>query len=168
MRVRLFSTVVIGASLFLSGCGTSPAPAPPAPVPSTVVKDPHSFANADFPYIVNVHLDLTVDFAKNTLRGTAQLKLEGMGGDLVLDTRGLTIRSVTEHGKPLPFSLGATKGVLGAPLTIAARWHGVYAKHPTAAWVEARPAPGVLAVTGVGEAERQRHAERTVNEFLGD
>jgi glycine/D-amino acid oxidase-like deaminating enzyme len=37
-------------------------------------------------------------------------------------------------------------------LTIAARWHGIYVKHPTAAYVVARPAPQTLAVTGVGGA----------------
>ncbi len=127
MRVRVSGVAVICASLIFHGCGSSPAsapaPAPASPVPSTAVADPHSFANAGFPSIVSVQLDLTVDFAKKALRGTAQLKLEGIGGDLVLDTRGLTIRSVTEQGKPLPFSLGETKGVLGAPLTIATKGH---------------------------------------------
>ncbi|MHB1423968.1 MAG: hypothetical protein ACYC3I_12385 [Gemmataceae bacterium] len=37
-------------------------------------------------------------------------------------------------------------------LGIAARWHGSYLKHPTAAYVVARPAPRVLAATGVGGA----------------
>ena len=63
------------------------------------------------------------------------------------------------------------RGFLSLPdLTIAARWHGVYAKHPTAAWVAVRPAPGVLAVTGVGGAGMTLSfglAERMVNEFLG-
>ncbi len=64
------------------------------------------------------------------------------------------------------------RGFLNLPgLTVAARWHGVYAKHPTAAWVDAQPAPGVLAVTGVGGAGMTLSfglAERTVREFLGD
>jgi FAD dependent oxidoreductase TIGR03364 len=37
-------------------------------------------------------------------------------------------------------------------LTIAARWHGVYVKHPSAAYVVAHPNPQTLAVTGVGGA----------------
>lgn len=42
---------------------------------------------------------------------------------------------------------------LTAPdLQIAARWHGIYAKHPTEPYVVLRPAPGALVVTGVGGA----------------
>jgi FAD dependent oxidoreductase TIGR03364 len=37
-------------------------------------------------------------------------------------------------------------------LTIAARWHGIYIKHPTAAYVVARLNDRTLAVTGVGGA----------------
>jgi len=37
-------------------------------------------------------------------------------------------------------------------LTIAARWHGVYVKHPTEPYVVARPLPELLAVTGAGGA----------------
>ena len=118
MRVRISGAAVIGASLFFGGCGNAPAPAPPAPVPSTVVKDPHSFANSGLPHVIDVNLDLTADFAARTLRGRARLKLEGGGETLVLDTRGLTIRRVSASGNPLPFSLGETKGVLGAPLAV--------------------------------------------------
>jgi D-hydroxyproline dehydrogenase subunit beta len=35
-------------------------------------------------------------------------------------------------------------------LRIAARWHGIYVKHPTEPYFVAHPAPGVTAVTGVG------------------
>ncbi len=37
-------------------------------------------------------------------------------------------------------------------LQIAARWHGIYVKHPRDAYFVAQPAPGVTAVTGVGGA----------------
>ena len=56
-------------------------------------------------------------------------------------------------------------------LTIAARWHGIYVKHPTAAFVQARPAPGMLAVTGVGGAGMTLSfglAEQLVSDWLGD
>jgi FAD dependent oxidoreductase TIGR03364 len=38
----------------------------------------------------------------------------------------------------------------GPDVAIAARWHGVYAKHPTEPFFILQPAPGVTAVTGVG------------------
>jgi FAD dependent oxidoreductase TIGR03364 len=42
---------------------------------------------------------------------------------------------------------------LDAPdLRIAARWHGIYARHPRDAYFVARPAEGVTVVTGVGGA----------------
>lgn len=56
-------------------------------------------------------------------------------------------------------------------LTIAARWNGLYIKHPTAGYVVARPAADVLAVTGVGGAGMTLSfglAERTVADWLGD
>ncbi|MCE9563461.1 MAG: TIGR03364 family FAD-dependent oxidoreductase [Planctomycetes bacterium] len=37
-------------------------------------------------------------------------------------------------------------------LTIAARWHGIYVKHPTAPYVVAHPDANTLVVTGVGGA----------------
>jgi len=55
-------------------------------------------------------------------------------------------------------------------LTLAARWHGVYVKHPTAPYVLARPTPETLAVTGVGGAGMTLSfglAEQIVPEWLG-
>ncbi|MEX0979329.1 MAG: FAD-dependent oxidoreductase, partial [Pirellulales bacterium] len=37
-------------------------------------------------------------------------------------------------------------------LQIAARWHGIYAKHPREPYLIAHPAPGATVVTGVGGA----------------
>ncbi|MBN9517160.1 TIGR03364 family FAD-dependent oxidoreductase [bacterium] len=68
--------------------------------------------------------------------------------------------------------LAYLRGFLDLPdLTIAARWHGVYVKHPTEPWVTARPAADVLAVTGVGGAGMTLSfglAERMTDELLGD
>jgi len=45
------------------------------------------------------------------------------------------------------------RGFLAIPgFRIAARWHGIYAKHPTKTALTARPAPGVAVIAGLGGA----------------
>ncbi len=56
-------------------------------------------------------------------------------------------------------------------LTIAARWHGIYVKHPTEAYVVAQPTPRMLAVSGVGGAGMTLSmglAEQVVASWLGE
>jgi FAD dependent oxidoreductase TIGR03364 len=56
-----------------------------------------------------------------------------------------------------------------ATLPIAARWHGVYVKHPTEPFVIGRPAADAVVVTGVGGAGMTLSfglAERVVREHL--
>ena len=55
-------------------------------------------------------------------------------------------------------------------LTIAARWHGVYAKHPAESCLVRQPAPGVTVTTGVGGAGMTLSfglAEQAVCERIG-
>jgi D-hydroxyproline dehydrogenase subunit beta len=56
-------------------------------------------------------------------------------------------------------------------LAIAARWHGVYVKHPTDPYVVARPTAETLAVAGVGGAGMTLSfglAEQTVKDWHGE
>ena len=68
--------------------------------------------------------------------------------------------------------LGYMETFLNAPgLRIAARWHGVYAKHPQEHAVILVPEPGVTVVTGVGGAGMTLSfglAEQVVRHALGE
>ncbi|MEP1447116.1 MAG: M1 family metallopeptidase [Paraglaciecola sp.] len=86
-----------------------------------VGKDYHSFGNPESIEVNHLTLDLTVDFSKKVLLGTAQLdfqKIDPKAKQLVLDTRDLTINDVTANGQPLNFKLAKADSFLGAALTI--------------------------------------------------
>jgi len=56
-------------------------------------------------------------------------------------------------------------------LQIAARWHGIYVKHPEAPSLVLHPAESVTAVTGIGGNGMTLSfglAERVVREVLGE
>ncbi|WP_457311577.1 M1 family metallopeptidase [Sphingomonas sp. UYAg733] len=84
-------------------------------------KDIHSYANPAEARVTHVAIDLTTDFAAHILSGSATLDVEAAANakQVILDTRGLTIASVTdEAGKALPFQLGTADPIHGAPLTV--------------------------------------------------
>lgn len=86
-----------------------------------VGKDYHSFANPDAIKVTHLALDLTVDFGKKILAGTAQLdfqRVDESATQLILDTRDLTIDGVTAMGKEVNFNLAPVDSFLGAALTI--------------------------------------------------
>ena len=78
--------------------------------------DPHSFSRPDQARVRHIELDLNVRFDRRILEGSAVLYFDrSSSGELVLDTRELTIHSV-EHADG--FELGAQDAILGAPLKI--------------------------------------------------
>lgn len=113
----------------LAACAPAAATPAVAPAPVTVqaavlqplVHDIHSYAQPNEARVTHVDLDLATDFAARTISGTATLDVAAApgAGQVVLDTRGLTIQSVTdESGRPLQFALGAADSILGRPLTV--------------------------------------------------
>jgi aminopeptidase N len=85
---------LVAALIVTTACTQKPvASSTAAPVPH----DPSSYANTDAFVTTHIALDLTADFAAQTLSGTAELSIDRRNadaGELVLDTRDLTIRSV--------------------------------------------------------------------------
>jgi aminopeptidase N len=93
-----------------------------APLLSTPeAQDVHSYARPAEARVTNVDLDLTADFTRQQLTGTARFSVQATAPDasLILDTRDLAIESISDTaGRPLTWSLGQADAILGAPLTV--------------------------------------------------
>ena len=119
--------------------------------------DESSYAEPDIVRVSHLALDLTVDFDKKQLAGSATLDLNWndlQTHPLVLDTRDLTIEKIegsadTDTWAPLTYELAPRDAVLGSKLTIAMarqmrQVRITYATSPQAAglqWLE----PGMTA-----------------------
>ncbi|HEV8657931.1 MAG TPA: M1 family metallopeptidase [Thermoanaerobaculia bacterium] len=84
------------------------------------MKDVHSFGRPDEAAVKHLALNLTVDFERQQLTGSATLQIEHRGArELVLDTNGLSISSVKlDSGKESKFTIGEPVKYLGRSLTI--------------------------------------------------
>lgn len=81
--------------------------------------DPHSYSRPDISQVDALHLNLTVDFDKQQLRGTAQWQLvAGHGDTLILDTYDLNIEGVEVDGAEVSYDLGPKDPILGQALRI--------------------------------------------------
>ena len=116
--------------------------------------DPHSYASRSAGRVHHLALNLTVDFDRQILAGTAtwQLANPGSSPDLVLDTRDLVIEAVDAldaAGQPTPaaFSLEPADAVLGQPLRI------VLPAGATAVRIAYRTAPTAAALQWLAPAQ---------------
>jgi leukotriene-A4 hydrolase len=80
------------------------------------VMDVHSYSRPDQVRVRHLDLDLNVSFQRKTIEGVATVHFDRLAaGDLILDTRDLTIHSVENAAS---FELGPADPIFGAPLTI--------------------------------------------------
>lgn len=88
-----------------------------APLPH----DPHSHAKPGEARVTHVSLDLTADFARKVLAGTATLTIAARpdAREIVLDVDGLNIGSVRTNLGDATFAIGERRPELGAPMSIA-------------------------------------------------
>ncbi|NNF57741.1 MAG: M1 family metallopeptidase [Rhodothermaceae bacterium] len=123
---RLFLPAVL-ITLLAAGCADTdtvdaPAPADEGAETGALPHDVHSHARPAEARVTHVALDLTADFAAQTLAGTATLSIETApdAEEIVLDTRGLVIERVTDaDGNALTYDEGNPDPLLGAPLIVA-------------------------------------------------
>jgi len=98
------------------------APDAPSPILTTPeAKDVLTYASPQIARVTHVDLDLTADFARHVMRGTAALDILARpdAREIILDDNKLVISSIRDAaGKPLKWSVGAYDEEKGAPLTI--------------------------------------------------
>lgn len=97
------------------------APNTSTPSAAAAERDIHSFAVPAEARVTHIALDLKADFTARQLSGRATLDIQRAPGAsrIVLDTRDLDIRSVTDAaGKPLVHALGDSVPLLGRPFTV--------------------------------------------------
>ncbi len=120
--MRLFA---LACTLFATACttpGGDDQPAMVAPVlTSAEARDEYTFARPQEARVTHVALDLTLDFAAQSVGGTAALDIEAVPGadQIVLDSNGLQIaRIAAPDGTPLPFAVGTRVEGKGEPVTV--------------------------------------------------
>ena len=114
---RLF---LLGA---LAAAGVAHAgPDAPSPILTTPeAKDVLTYAAPQIARVTHVDLDLTADFARHVMRGTAALDILARpdAREIILDDNKLAISSIRDAaGKPLKWSVGPYDPEKGAPLTV--------------------------------------------------
>ena len=101
----------------LSACATTAATDPLAELPL----DPDSYARPNEARVRHISLDLTADFERKVMRGSATLTIAAKpdAREIILDTLALNIASVRTNLGETAWALGEAQGTRGAPLTIA-------------------------------------------------
>jgi len=118
-RLHLLSALTLAASISAAAADAADAPSPI--LTTQEAKDVLSFAAPATARVVHVNLDLTADFDRRVMRGTATLVIEAArdATKIILDDDGLRITSITDAaGKPLRWSVGAYAEHKGAPLAV--------------------------------------------------
>src|SRR3712207_4360460 len=120
MKFKALPLLAVLAALTACAPTGSPSSMQAAAPAAVLERDLHSYAQPDVARVTHVNVDLRTDFAAKRLTGTATLDLvrQPDAPQVVLDTRDLLVRSVSDAaGQPLEFTLGEPgKGPLGRPL----------------------------------------------------
>ena len=110
------------------------------------VADPHSYSHPEESAVKNLSLDLTVDFDKKILKGSATLSIQSASDarEIILDTRDLLIEKVLVDAVEVIFELGKPSQHMGRslriPITPASKMVAVYyATSPDAAALQWLP-----------------------------
>jgi len=125
MRSLALAAIMLLSACTMSDGGNEQAAQGPREVAPVLTgedaRDTRSFARPEVARVTHVALDLDADFAAKRMAGTATLDIQAAEGaqEIVLDSKGLEVESVTDGGgAALPHALAAGDEARGQPLTI--------------------------------------------------
>lgn len=106
--------------IFICACGQQHSKNEQQPTQLVAPKDLHTQSNADSINIKHLDLDIKVDFSKQQISGRASWDFDNptQKTELLLDTYGLSIDSITANGAKLEYTLAAPVNHLGSQLSI--------------------------------------------------
>lgn len=106
--------------LIMQACGPNSKQNDTEMTSRPLAEDPHSYSTPNDVAIKHMDLNLAVDFDTKTLTGFVEHTLvrHSDSAALVLDTKDLTIDSVTDEAGQLSFSIGEADATFGSALTI--------------------------------------------------
>ena len=129
-RIALATGLLLSSTACVTTVGGAPEPAEGTPVREMMIApilttadavDTSTYAQPQVARVTHVALDLNINFPMRRVTGKATLDVLAETGvdTVILDDKGLIIHTITdEEGRPLPYSVGASDGEKGAPLTI--------------------------------------------------
>jgi aminopeptidase N len=84
-------------------------------------RDPHSYARPEEARVVHLNWLADVNFERKVIAATAELTIEKTkeAREVILDTKGLNILTVSVDGAAAEYNLGAPRKHLGQPLTVS-------------------------------------------------
>jgi FAD dependent oxidoreductase TIGR03364 len=115
----------------------------------------HYGAFRDCPFLPTLRRRITTELPEYDQYGIHVMAAQNGRGELIIGDSHEYGEAVEPFDKPEIDALilrYLDQFLVVADLRIAARWNGVYVKHPTEPCVLARPAPGVTVVAGAGGA----------------
>ena len=82
--------------------------------------DPHTYACPEIAVVKHLSLNLSVDFEKNLLSGSAKLNIEHSSDakEIILDIRDLSIEKVLVDNAEATFRIGDSSKIMGCPLYV--------------------------------------------------
>ncbi len=115
--MKLINALVVCCAMLAFGCTESTT----SEDNDMTINDPHSYAVPEVSRVTHLDWNAQVDFENKIIEATAVLTLSNSedATQLILDTKGLEIMSVSADGKPTTYALGEANNILGQSLTIA-------------------------------------------------